>query len=178
MPAAGPACGAGGSTPTPSPSPRPELLEVGRIVKVHGLAGEVVVVLTTDRAERLDPGSVLRSSAGELVVRRARPHQRRWIVSFEGVTGRNEAEALKGTTLLAAPIDDSSVLWVDELVGADVVEMATRLLLGRVVAVEANPASDLLVLDSGGLVPLRFVSRREPGAPARLLVEIPPGLLG
>ena len=29
--------------------------------------------------------------------------------------------------------------------------------LGTVTAVEANPASDLLVLDGGGLIPLRFV---------------------
>jgi ribosomal 30S subunit maturation factor RimM len=46
--------------------------------------------------------------------------------------------------------------------------------LGTVTAVEANPASDLLVLDGGGLVPLRFLVDEEPG---RLTVEVPPGLL-
>ena len=47
-------------------------------------------------------------------------------------------------------------LWVHELIGARVVDVsgAAR---GRVVAVVANPASDLLELDGGQLVPLRFV---------------------
>ncbi len=40
-------------------------------------------------------------------------------------------------------------------------------------AVEANPASDLLVLDSGALVPLTFVVASEPG---KLTVDAPPGL--
>jgi 16S rRNA processing protein RimM len=44
---------------------------------------------------------------------------------------------------------------------------------GTVVAVEANPASDLLVLDSGALVPLRFVVTEGPGS---LTVDVPAGL--
>ena len=41
--------------------------------------------------------------------------------------------------------------------------------------VEANPASDLLSLDGGGLIPLRFVTSSEPGV--RVVVDIPDGLL-
>ena len=44
---------------------------------------------------------------------------------------------------------------------------------GEVVAVEANPASDLLVLEDGSLVPLRFVVERELG---RIVVDVPAGL--
>ena len=40
---------------------------------------------------------------------------------------------------------------------------------------EANPASDLLVLDGGALIPLRFVVGTEPGV--RVIVEVPDGLL-
>ena len=40
---------------------------------------------------------------------------------------------------------------------------------------EANPASDLLVLAGGGLIPLRFVTGSEPGV--RVTVDIPDGLL-
>ncbi len=43
----------------------------------------------------------------------------------------------------------------------------------RVVAVEANPASDLLVLEGGGLIPLRFVAEHQLDG----LSSIPPGLL-
>jgi hypothetical protein len=42
-----------------------------------------------------------------------------------------------------------------------------------VTAVEVNPASDLLVLDDGHLVPLRFVTATEPG---RVTVDVPEGL--
>jgi hypothetical protein len=47
--------------------------------------------------------------------------------------------------------------------------------LGTVEGVEANPASDLLVLDGGVLIPLRFVVASEPGV--RITVEVPDGLL-
>ncbi len=161
------------------------------MVKAHGLAGEVIVELTTDRTERLDAGSILRTEGRALTVAHARRHQQRWIVVFEGVTKRNQAEALRGTQLLAPPIDDPNTLWVDELLGCAVVEDTSRRHLGTVVAIEANPASDLLVLDGGGLIPLRFVIGREPGtdpgepgepgeepaAGMTLIAKIPDGLL-
>jgi 16S rRNA processing protein RimM len=75
--------------------------------------------------------------------------------------------------LTAEPLDDPAVLWVHELVGAEVVAPdGTR--LGVVAAVEANPASDLLVLDGGGLVPLTFLVSAEEG---RVVVDPPAGLL-
>ncbi len=58
-------------------------------------------------------------------------------------------------------------------IGCEVVDRAGRH-LGRVTAVEANPASDLLVLEGGGLVPLRFVVEHGAG---RLVVDVPDGLL-
>jgi ribosomal 30S subunit maturation factor RimM len=48
--------------------------------------------------------------------------------------------------------------------------------LGLVTAVEANPASDLLVLESGGLIPLTFVTAHDAGE-RTVLVDIPDGLL-
>jgi 16S rRNA processing protein RimM len=75
--------------------------------------------------------------------------------------------------LRAAPIVDPEALWVHELHGSEVVDVTGRH-LGRVTAVEANPASDLLVLEGGGLVPLRFVQEHRPG---RVVVDVPDGLL-
>jgi 16S rRNA processing protein RimM len=43
-----------------------------------------------------------------------------------------------------------------------------------VVGVEANPASDLLVLDSGALIPLTFVTTVD--ANVRIDVDVPEGL--
>ena len=150
------------------------LLDVGRIVKPHGMRGEVIVELVTNRTERLEPGSVLRSTTGtDLEVLRSSPHQGRWIVAFAGVGDRDGAEALRDTGLCAEPLADPEALWVHELIGAQVEDREGRR-HGRVEAVEANPASDLLVLDTGGLVPLRFVVGREPG---RVVVDVPAGLL-
>jgi 16S rRNA processing protein RimM len=149
------------------------LLEVGRIAKPHGLKGEVIVELVTDRVERVAPGSVLESDEGPLEILRSSPHQGRWIVAFAGVADRTAAEALRNRTLMAEPLDDPDVLWVHELIGAAVIDREGRH-LGTVTTVEANPASDLLVLDGGGLVPLRFVVDRVPG---QVTVDVPDGLI-
>jgi 16S rRNA processing protein RimM len=99
----------------PAPS---ELLEIGHITKPHGIRGEVIVRLTTDRRERLDVGSVLASDRGDLVVLASRPHQRDWIVAFDGVADRNQAETMRGLVLRAEPLDDPDALWVHDLVGS------------------------------------------------------------
>jgi len=150
------------------------LLEVGRIVKPHGIRGEVIVDLSTTRTERLDAGSVLSSDVGDLEVLYSSPHQHRWIVAFKGVEDRNRAEELRGTVLQAEPIDDEDddTLWVHELVGALVYDV-NGLLYGRVRAVEANPASDLLVL-SQGLVPLTFVVEQDGRC---VIIDPPEGLI-
>jgi 16S rRNA processing protein RimM len=148
------------------------LLDVGRITRPHGLRGEVVVQLTTDRHERLSPGAVLSSDAGPLVVTAARPHHDRWIVSFEGHQGRDAAEALRGLTLRAEPLDDPDELWVHDLVGSEVVTTAGER-IGTCVAVVANPAADLIELDSGALVPVVFVVDLRPG---EVTIDPPEGL--
>ena len=151
------------------------LLEVGRITKAHGVRGDVLVALSSDRTERLDPGSVLSTDRGELTVVRASRHQDRWIVQFEGIVGRDEAETWRGTVLRAEPIDDEDddALWVHELIGAAVV-LADGTAVGTVEEVQANPAADLLVLDTGALVPVVFVTDRAPG---QVTIDPPEGLL-
>ena len=151
-----------------------DLLEVGTIVKAHGIRGEVIVDLISNRPERLDPGTVLDSDRGELEVLTATPHQGRWIVAFRGVDDRNGAETFRGTILRAEPIEgDEDTLWVHELIGSEVVDTAGRS-YGPVNAVEANPASDLLVLAGDKLVPLVFVVSKAPG---RVVIDPPAGLL-
>ena len=163
------------------------MLEVGRIAKVHGLRGEVVVALSTDRLERVAPSAELLAvrpsapppvgpddpSAQLLVVETSRPHGDRWLVRFSGSDRREDAEALRGLVLFGEPLDVEDVLWVHELVGATVrtVDGRDR---GVVTAVQANPAADLLVLDSGALVPVVFVvGGPEDGV---VVVDVPDGL--
>lgn len=145
------------------------------MAKPHGLAGEVIVALVTNRPERLAPGSVLTTAAGELTVQSSSPHQGRWIVRFSGISGRTAAEALRGTVLSAPALDDPDELWVHELVGAEVADVDGRS-YGQIIELEANPASDLLVLEGGGLVPLRFVVSHDRAA-NRIVIDPPEGLL-
>ena len=146
---------------------------MGRVAKPHGLKGEVIVELVTDRRERLDPGSRLHTEDGVLEVVTSKPHGGRHLVAFAGVGDRAAAEELHGRVLRAEPLEDPEALWVHELIGAAVTDVAGAD-LGSVQAVEANPASDLLVLDGGGLVPVRFVVDRAPG---HVTVDVPAGLL-
>lgn len=149
------------------------LLEVGRITKAHGLNGDVVVWLSSDRTERVTPGAVLGSDRGDLVVASSRPQQDRWVVHFEGVDSREAADLLRGLVLRAEPIDDPDALWVHELVGC-VVRTADGIDRGTVENVLDNPAADLLQLDSGALVPVVFLV----GTPADgvIVVDTPEGL--
>ena len=136
----------------------------------------MVVDLWTDQVQRLEPGSVLQAGSRQLVVVTARTAGGdRHVVAFEGVGDRTAAEALRGLELAAEPVEVPGALWVHQLVGA-VVRDAAGAELGRIAAVEANPASDLLVLESGGLIPARFVTGHDP-AEGAVDVDIPEGLL-
>ena len=150
-------------------------LELGSIGRPHGVHGEVTVTLRTDRPERTEPGAVLYAGDRKLVVVSARPHQGRWLVRFDGVTDRDAAEELRGAALVGEPLDDPGEgrVWVHELVGAEARDVHGNV-LGRVTAVEVNPAHDLLVVDESVLVPMVFVVDQEPGV---VIVDPPDGLL-
>jgi 16S rRNA processing protein RimM len=152
-----------------------DLLEIGHIDRGHGLRGEVIVTLITDYTERLAPGAELVTDAGSLRVRASQPYQHRWLVALEGVTSREAADALRGTILRAEPIDDPEALWVHDLVGAQVCTPDGRQ-WGQVRTVLDNPASPLLELDDGHLVPIVFVVD-ERDLPERIVVDPPAGLL-
>lgn len=163
---------------------------MARVLRPHGLHGDVVLEVVTNRSERLAAGSVLQvgteapgaGGGGQrtLSIATAQPlptarHARydRWLVRFASVETREAADALRGAVLLAPPLDEPGTLWVHELIGA-MVETGDGRVLGRVVSVEANPASDLLVLEDGVLIPLRFVVDTAGG---RVRAELPDGLL-
>ncbi|MCC5950867.1 MAG: 16S rRNA processing protein RimM [Acidimicrobiia bacterium] len=150
------------------------LLEVGRIDRPHGLAGDVVVTLVTNHLERLEPGSLLEAEGRWLEVLRARPAKHRFVVHFAGVDTPEAAAELSGTPLRAEAVqDDPDGYWVHDLVGAEVIDVAGQP-QGMVTEVLSNPASDVLVLGSGVLIPLRFATWDDDG---RLVVDGPEGLL-
>ena len=157
----------------------PEMLEVSRVGKPHGVRGDTYVTFTSDVAARHEPGSVLfvggTGSARRLVIERSRPEKERHVVHFEGVETREDAARLTNAVLLAEPLDDGNgELWVHRLIGSSVVERSGTV-RGTCVAVVANPAHDLLELDDGSLVPVPFVVSCEAGV---TVIDPPEGLFG
>lgn len=170
------------------------LLVVGRIVRPHGIRGEVIVEVRTDEPEkRFVVGSVLHTDptgVGPLTIEAAKPHAAagpgRFIVAFEGVADRNAAEELR-TVLLqvesseVAPSEDPDEFHDYQLVGLAVVNPEGER-LGEVVRIDHSPASDLLVLrkSDGGPALVPFIKEMVPEvdlAGGRVVITPPPGLL-
>jgi 16S rRNA processing protein RimM len=148
------------------------LLQIGHIRRAHGLRGQVNVDLGSDRPERLAPGARWWARDRWWTVESASAHQDRWLVTLVELDDRNDAQRLTNTPIYAEPLQDADELWVHELIGALVVE-ADGTERGRCVAVVANPAADLLELESGALVPVVFVVGHEQG---RVVIDPPAGL--
>jgi 16S rRNA processing protein RimM len=145
-------------------------LVVGRVVKAHGVNGEVVVdVRTDDPGTRFAPGTRLRARPKNgpehtLVVESAREHSGRLLVRLAGVADRTGADALRGNLFLVdsedlPPIDDPDEFYDHQLEGLRVVTTDGRL-VGNVAEVLHTAAGELLSVTSEGgaevLVP--FVS--------------------
>lgn len=153
---------------------RPEgLLEVGHIGRAHGIKGDVFFVLTSDRDERAAVGSQLWVRDRWMTVGASSHAGGKWRVHLAGVDDRNAAEALAGAKVYAAPLEDDDALWVHHLIGATVIE-ANGIDRGRCVSVVANPASDLIELDSGALVPVAFVTAVDVSGGVPLVTIDPP----
>ncbi len=133
------------------------LLEVGHIRRAHGLRGEVFVQLLSDSDARVAPGSEMFAGGERLIVETSRRASNgRRVVKFAQIADRTAAESYANRALRGRPLDDPDALWVHEMIGRRVVETdgTDR---GRCVSVLANPAADLLELESGALVPSNFV---------------------
>ncbi len=149
------------------------LLEVGHIRRAHGLRGEVFVQLLSDSDARVAPGAELVAGDETLVVESSRVASNgRRVVKFAQIADRTTAESYANRLLSGRPLEDPEALWVHELIGRRVVEVdGTE--HGECVSVIANPAADLLELDSGALVPSNFVVSNSDGV---IVVDTPEGL--
>jgi 16S rRNA processing protein RimM len=170
---------------------------VGRIVKPHGIHGELVVEPRTDSPEiRFAVGSVLAANlrngtTRELTVAAARPHSGRLLVVLDGVADRDTAEELRGTLLLAPeadlpPIEDPDEFYDHELEGLSVFT-ADGAKVGVIAEVLHGAGSDLLLVHREGpagnrlvelLVP--FVHQIVPEVDVRagrVVIDPPQGLL-
>ena len=163
---------------------------VGRIGRPHGIAGEVSVAVLTDSPElRFVEGTEFvtehEGRRGSLRLASVRPDRDRLLLTFDGVTDRDQARLLAGTLLLAQvdrdePTDDPDEFHDHQLIGLTARDVDGTV-LGDVTDVLHMPMQDLLVLDHGGrevLVP--FVQAVVPHvdvASQTVIVDPPAGLL-
>lgn len=164
---------------------------VGRVIKAHGVHGEVSVEIRTDSPdERFVAGAVLVAKTPEedtrsLTVSDARMHGERLLIRFTEITDRTSAEELRRALLLVntddlRELDDPDEFYDHELEGLHA-EFADGTPIGRVRDVVHSPSGALLALDRSGrevLVP--FVTAIVPEvdvAGGRIVLDPPEGLL-
>lgn len=135
-------------------------LTVGRVVKAHGISGELVVeVRTDDPAARFAPGNTLRaknSRSGDersVVVEQVREHGARLLVRLAGVHDRDAADALRGSLFVVdsaelPPIDEPDTYYDHQLEGLSVRTTAGRD-VGVVAEVLHTAAGELLAVRRG-----------------------------
>jgi 16S rRNA processing protein RimM len=166
----------------------PERVAVGRVLRPHGVRGEVVVEVLSDVPGRLAPGRRMTASwAGKpgrtLTVESYRPHKSGALVRFAGAEGRDGAEELRDALL---EVDRSEVpaapegtyywyqllgcrCWVD---GED---------LGEVTDLVEDGGGLLLVVSrEGRQVPIPFVQsflKEVDVERGRIELDLPEGLL-
>ena len=145
-------------------------LVVGRVVRAHGVTGEVVVEVRTDDPDtRFAPGTTLRArpSRGgperDYVVDSAREHSGRLLVRLDGVADRSAADSLRGTLFVVdsadlPPIEEPDEFYDHQLEGLKVVTTAGTP-VGSVAEVLHTAAGELLsVRSEAGEVLVPFVS--------------------
>lgn len=137
----------------------PVWVYVGRIIKPHGVRGEVVVEVRTDEPERrFQPGAILQQGPGHqptgepLTIHSARPHGNRWLIMFDQLQDRNQADELRGT-MLSIQVDphqlpdDPDEFYSHQLLGLQVVDLAGTP-LGTVAGVSHATGQTLLQVDT------------------------------
>lgn len=127
-------------------------LMIGRVVKSHGIRGEVVVEIMTDSPEvRYAVGAKLLGKQGRkqhtLTVESSRLHKGRMLVKFKEIPDRTAADTLRGTQFWAEPLekDDEEEFYDHELIGLTVIQDGQE--IGEVSGVMHGPAGEILEID-------------------------------
>jgi 16S rRNA processing protein RimM len=134
---------------------RPELryLAIGRIVKPHGIRGELSVIVLTDFPERFDNlewvfvGDEFQADPYRLI--QYRWHKQHVLLTLEGVADRDKAEQLAGQ-LVQIPIEDAVMLpegdyYLYQLIGLDVYT-ASGECIGKIEEIIETGANDVYVV--------------------------------
>jgi 16S rRNA processing protein RimM len=130
------------------------LLSIGKIVGTHGLKGVVRVFSYAESVSRFASGLSLHlkdAGGGENVfkIKWAKPHSKVLLLSLEGITNRNEAEALIGSELfiskdLLEEPEEGSYFWFD-IIGLSVFSVDDEY-IGRVTSIIETGSNDVYVV--------------------------------
>jgi 16S rRNA processing protein RimM len=166
----------------------PETVAVGRVLRPHGVRGEVVVEVLSDVPARFKKGSRvtgLREGAPplSLTVAAGRVHKTGAVVLFEGYGDRDQAAELRGLDLevprAEVPKAPRGTYYQFELIGCLCRDQGEE--LGRVVEVVEDGGGVMLIVEGEGRrVPVPFVKeilKRVDVARGRIDLALPEGLL-
>jgi 16S rRNA processing protein RimM len=160
---------------------------VARIIKPHGLLGEVVLESWTDVEGRLEETPAFLLMDNKRIIREVRVESRRMImgrhvIKFVDVNTRNDAEALRNL-MLGIPEDQIGELppgqfFIFQLIGVEVL-LHNGQVVGKVKDVVHTGGGDLLELESGELIPFNdeIVPEVDLGK-KRIVINPPEGLIG
>lgn len=161
-----------------------DAVAVGRIVRPHGVRGDLLVYSLSDHAGRFAAGARFETRPGSqpLTVASSRPHKQGYIVRFVEVGDREQAEQLAKATLTIRagdrrPLDDGE-FWPDQLIGLRT-ETSAGAPLGQVTDVVQGGAQDRLVVTiaDGATVEVPFVAAIVGDIDGeRIVVDAPEGL--
>jgi 16S rRNA processing protein RimM len=126
-------------------------IEIGGVARAHGIRGEVVIVTHDPQSETLGTVESIWIGGVERKIQKARDTQRGWLVALEGVTTRNDAEALRGqpvevdrAALQLAPDD----VLLDDLIGCEV-RLPDGTPWGTIAEIMVGAHQNLLVIHHG-----------------------------
>lgn len=166
---------------------RPEFVAIGYVKRAHGINGRVLVESLTDnptRFETLSDVHVEIDGTRRLFrLEKCSAASNGWLVKFEGVDDRNEAESLKGGYLQIEtgdlPALEEGSYHVTDLTGVEVYTTSGDL-LGTLTEILKYPANDIWIVegDRGRLMlpAIRNVIKKVDIPGKRMEVELLNGL--
>lgn len=138
---------------TASGATTPQMVEIGRLTRPHGVRGEVRVHLHfegSDTLEQVKSVTLTRKGVtlGERRILSARRADKAMLLRLEGVPDRDTAETLRGASVCvpraSLPALEEGEYYLSDLVGARVV--GPEGLIGEVVEVRVHPSVDSLIV--------------------------------
>lgn len=132
-----------------------EYLEVARVIKPHGLLGEVGVLMHWDESDVLLHAKSLRlklasGESDDFEIERIRRSGRGFLLKLSGISSRDGAERLRDARVLIErellPEASPGEAYLSDLIGRSVYG-PDGVLVGRVIEISSYPSVDSLVIE-------------------------------